>query len=104
MGLLEREDQVVETQRQGRHQYGGVASVSQIASSVFSAQWSVEEHEGGWTATDTATGIFGSGEDVTEAMRDLYAALHEHRDVLQRQPELSEALAQQLDYLHRVLP
>jgi hypothetical protein len=104
MDLLEREDQVVETQHQGWHQYGGVASVGQMVSRAFSAQWSVEEHEGGWTVTDTATGIFGSGEDVTEAMRDLFAALHEHCDVLQRQPQLSEALARQLDYLQRVLP
>lgn len=55
--------------------------------------------DGGWTALEVETGIFGHGDDVLEAMRDFQAAIVEHLDVLERRPALSDELAWQLDYL-----
>lgn len=50
---------------------------------------------------DPLTGVFGSGADPHKALRDLSAALHEHREVLERQDHLSPALQHQLDQLRR---
>lgn len=58
-----------------------------------------EEHEDVVTVTETQTGIFGSGDDIVAALRDVRAALREHLDVLDRAPELSPGLAEQRDYL-----
>jgi hypothetical protein len=55
--------------------------------------------DGYWTVTDGPTGIFGQGSDVLAAIRDFSSAVAEHLDVLERQRELSEELAWQLDYL-----
>lgn len=58
---------------------------------------------GGFLATEPMTGIFGFGRDRNEALRDLFRALHEHQDVLQRQGSLSAGLRAQLDYLTALL-
>jgi predicted RNase H-like HicB family nuclease len=48
---------------------------------------------------DPATGIFGSGESVNEAVRDLAEALRGHLEVLQIQSRLSKELQRQLHML-----
>src|SRR5437879_532405 len=55
-------------------------------------------------ASDTTTGIFGVGETLADTFSDLARALGEHRDLLERQPQLSPGLAAQLEYLRRRLP
>src|SRR5437868_2242029 len=58
------------------------------------------QHEAGlWTVVDRETGIFGSGENLSDAIGDFRRAAAEHLDVLERQPSLSEDLAAQLAYL-----
>lgn len=52
-----------------------------------------------WVFRDRFTGIFGQGATPWEAARDFRTALKEHRDVLERQSELSAALEAQLKYL-----
>jgi hypothetical protein len=64
-------------------------------------RWTLERGESGWTATDLVTGIFGFGEDANAAIVDLLHALMEHREVLERQDELSPDLQEQLEYLRR---
>lgn len=66
-------------------------------------RWKLERTDTGYIISDTVTGIFGFGDDVKQAGRDLVAALHEHRDVLERQDALSPALQQQLDHLRDLL-
>jgi hypothetical protein len=63
--------------------------------------WRLERGESGWTATDLVTGIFGYGDDPNESIVDLLHALIEHREVLERQDELSPDLQDQLDYLRQ---
>lgn len=58
-----------------------------------------ERGDGYWIVTDRPTGIFGQGEDALAAVQDFQTAVSEYLDVLERQPELSEELAWQLDYL-----
>jgi hypothetical protein len=65
------------------------------------ARWRLERVDGGFVASDLATGIFGYGERPNEAIVDLVHALREHREVLERQAELSPDLAEQLAYLKR---
>lgn len=65
--------------------------------------WTLERTEIGFVAANQVTGIFGSGQDPNEAFRDLFAALHEHRDVLERQESLSPGLQEQLEYLRALL-
>lgn len=65
------------------------------------ARWSLERVDDGFVANDLATGIFGYGEGPNEAIVDLVHALREHREVLERQDELSPDLAEQLAYLQR---
>jgi hypothetical protein len=63
----------------------------------------VDRAGGRWTLVDRETGIFGSGDDPSAAIRDFFRAVQEHLDVLQRQPELTDELTAQLTYLrHRV--
>ena len=64
-------------------------------------RWSLERGETGWTASDLVTGIFGFGLDPNAAIVDLVHALREHREVLERQDELSPDLEEQLAYLQR---
>jgi hypothetical protein len=64
-------------------------------------RWSLERSETGWIAADGATGIFGCGAGPNDAIVDLVHALREHREVLERQDELSPDLADQLVYLQR---
>lgn len=45
------------------------------------------------------TAICGEGPTHLDAIRDFQRAVREHLDVLERQPELSPELADQLDYL-----
>ena len=52
-----------------------------------------------WTVVDRETGIFGHGDDPLEALREFNRAAAEHLDVLERQPELSDELTDQLSYL-----
>lgn len=66
-------------------------------------RWALARTEHGYIASDSLTGIFGYGSDVKEAARDLATALHEHRDVLERQEALSPALQEQLNYLRELL-
>lgn len=65
--------------------------------------WQLKRSGSGWIASDRPTGIFGFGHDRNEAILDLIKALHEHRDVLERQDALSPALQEQLDYLRELL-
>jgi hypothetical protein len=66
-------------------------------------RWTLQRTDEGYIASDTLTGIFGFGSDANQAARDLVAALHEHRDVLERQDALSPALQEQLTYLRELL-
>jgi hypothetical protein len=66
-------------------------------------RWTLARTENGYIASDTLTGIFGFGPSAKEAARDLGDALHQHRDVLERQEALSPALQEQLDYLRDLL-
>lgn len=61
-------------------------------------------HPGGTVAFsvyDPLTGVFGSGADARKALQDLSQAMREHREVLERQEDLSPALQRQLDQLRR---
>jgi predicted RNase H-like HicB family nuclease len=61
-------------------------------------------HPGGTVAFsvyDPLTGVFGSGADPRRALQDLSQAMREHREVLERQENLSPALKRQLDQLRR---
>jgi hypothetical protein len=66
-------------------------------------RWKVEKTDGGFVVVDELTGVFGSGADANSAIQDVFAALHEHRDVLERQDALSPALEEQLRYLRELL-
>ena len=68
----------------------------------YSSLFEISEVDGEWTVTDTETGIFGVGSNEESALRDYFAALVEHRDVLASQPSLSEDLQAQLRYLRRI--
>jgi len=50
---------------------------------------------------DARTGVFGVGDDVNEAIRDLIRSKREHREVLEGQANLSPALKRQLKLLQR---
>jgi hypothetical protein len=63
----------------------------------------VEQTETGFIAAEPVTGVFGFGRDLNEALHDLFFALHEHRDVLERQGSLSVGLQEQLAYLNALL-
>jgi hypothetical protein len=63
----------------------------------------LEEHEGYCTVRDLETGIFGSGADPEAAQTDFERALREHRDLLERQDDLSPELAVQLAYIRELL-
>jgi hypothetical protein len=93
--------QVDETSRGGR--YAGFAGTILTRSTSFSSLFEAQETDAGWTIRDVETGIFGAGATDADALRDFFAALDEHRDVLERQPALSAELAAQLEYLRRVL-
>src|SRR5262245_58196206 len=60
---------------------------------------SLEREGDRWIVVDRETGIHGSGSEPSEAIEDFARALQEHMDVLERQDELSDDLARQLDYL-----
>lgn len=59
-----------------------------------------EHQDDQWTVADRDTGVFGSGTTLFAAVQDFSEAVREHVDVLERQEELSDALAEQLRYLH----
>lgn len=103
MVLLERDEQIVETQKGRSGRFGGIASLSQYQDISFSAAQELVEEDGVWIARDVTTGIFGSGPNVVTAFRDFYLALREHRDVLEDEPALSPELESQLEYLRRRL-
>ena len=63
----------------------------------------LEEHEGYYTVRDLETGIFGSGADPEAAQTDFERALREHRDMLERQDDLSPKLSAQLAYIRELL-
>ena len=67
------------------------------ASFQLAIEWSGESES--WVVRDVPTGVFGQGSTLSEAVRDFQVAAAEHLDVLERQPELSAALAAQRDYL-----
>lgn len=48
---------------------------------------------------DLPTGVFGAGPDIRAALQDFAEAATAHLDVLERQPELSDELLSQRDYL-----
>ncbi len=58
---------------------------------------------GYFTAEDSRTGIFGQGATYDGAIADLRDALHQHRDVLALENELSAGLAEHLKILVRYL-
>lgn len=99
MEILEREEQVIETKQPPRHGGFGLLSLYTRQTLTFSATEFLEEVDGIWTVRDLQTGVFGTGADRQAALEDFDAALHEHLDVLERQPSLSEALQGQLHYL-----
>jgi hypothetical protein len=101
MELLDRSEDVVETQR-GKRAYSGLQSLMRQSLLSYSAAFDVAESDGVWTVTDRETGIFGAGPDEDAALRDFVSALTEHRDVLERQEALSEELETQLRYLRRL--
>lgn len=101
MAVQERDGaQVVQT---SHGPYIGVASVGLSVSTTVSNLFEAEQSELGWTVRDLATGIFGAGATMDEAYHDCLVAQREHLDVLERQPELSKDLAEQLEYLRRLL-
>ena len=57
-----------------------------------------------WLVRDRATGIYGCGDEPSDALDDFLRAVREHVDVLERQDALSDALAAQLAYLHDRIP
>ena len=64
----------------------------------------VDPSPGDSLATDLKTGIFGSGQTLAEAVRDLLVALGQHRDLLRardlsRSPQAREHLAYLQDHL-----
>ncbi len=60
----------------------------------------VEERGDGYVVIhDVPSGIYGCGESPARAQADFKQAAHEHLDVLNRQPDLSEDLRWQRDYL-----
>lgn len=67
------------------------------------SRWELDVTETGFVVSDTLTGIFGSGKEPIEAIRDLASALAEHRDVLERQGDLSPGLQDQLRYLRELI-
>jgi hypothetical protein len=81
------------------------AAVSEFdyAGVAFPRPWQLKRSNDGWIASDRPTGIFGFGQDRNEAISDLIKALHEHRDVLERQEALSPGLQDQLTYLNAIL-
>lgn len=99
--LLERTNDLERLQTGNRPTLAtqGVASVRQQRVVSISSAEEIADTDGLWTVRDIATGIFGSGSSEAEALRDFYSALFEHRDVLERQSELSDDLAAQLAYL-----
>ncbi len=64
----------------------------------------IESGDGYLTVYDEYTGIFGAGATLVDAFSDLAAALVEHRDVLERQDQLSSELERQLQYLRQRVP
>lgn len=62
-------------------------------------RWHLGASDDGYIASDSLTGIFGTGSDADQAVRDLAVALREHREVLERQEALSPALQEQLEHL-----
>jgi hypothetical protein len=82
------------------------AAVSEDSYRVASREihFTLEHTEtGGFITAEAVTGIFGFGRDLNESLRDLFTALYEHRDVLERQESLSPGLQEQLDYLKALL-
>jgi hypothetical protein len=65
----------------------------------------VVHEKGRILVVERRTAIYGEGPTHLDAIRDFQRAIREHLDVLERQPELSPELADQLDYLRpRVRP
>lgn len=66
----------------------------------------LEQSEDEAVVTDPATGIFGAGDDIPEALNDLLLALEDHRSLLEREIEagqLSSGLKSQLEYLRDLM-
>ena len=98
MAVVERSgEELVQSRNRGSSAISGV-TVGQYGQTSLSGDV-LEEHEGLWTVRDLETGIFGSGHDPQAALVDFEAALHEHLDVLERQPALTAELEAQLRYL-----
>lgn len=103
MAVVERDEAEIVKTSPATGQWSGFASVGVSRSTSVSILTDAEESEVGWTVRDIATGIFGVGATMGEAYYDLLVAQREHLDVLERQPELSKDLAEQLEYLRRLL-
>jgi hypothetical protein len=83
---------------------GPIAYVAEPSSYEVGEQagrWTLERGEGGYTASDTATSIYGSGATPNDAIVDLVHALREHRELLEDQIGLSPELQRQLAYLRQ---
>ncbi len=87
---------------QGKYHSPAAVGVSYRAEALFRLE--LEHGPNYLTVRDPKTGIFGQGEDVLAALQDFMRAAAEHRDVLERQPTLSEDLAAQLKYLRARVP
>ncbi len=61
------------------------------------------EEDGSHVVTNPETGVFGCGRTVSDALRDLHAALWDHFNVLCDDGELSTALEEQRTFLREHL-
>jgi len=102
MAVIEREAEIVKTSP-APGSWVGFASVGVSSRTSVSSLFDAEAADGAWTVRDVATGIFGVGATMDEAYHDCLVAQREHLDVLERQPALSKDLAEQLEYLRRLL-
>jgi predicted RNase H-like HicB family nuclease len=63
----------------------------------------IEASDGLLMAVEDTTGIFGAGASLADAVEDLRAALTEHYAILSASSELSDDLADQLEFLRQHL-
>lgn len=103
MTIAEHPSAQVDQTSKAHGRFSGFSGVFLSRSTSVSSLYELEEGDSGWTVRDVETGIFGAGASDADALRDYVLALHEHRDVLERQDALSDDLARQLAYVKRVL-
>lgn len=62
------------------------------------------EDNASYVVRSPASGIFGVGRTLAQALRDFRVALHDHYEVLRSERALSEDLREQLAFLEQHLP